>query len=373
MMEKTREELLSILDKRGITLLSDSKKLNRPSSASNTYIFSTKTNKYVVDPAFGSKRCKEISKILDKKDPFDVLCTHYHNDHSANNGKIAGETTTIYYHYGIRDKIRYFRTNSTGQIVTMSNKLDLDGMLKRLKMLPDWLISFIVFSSKISRQFSSAFMFIIAYLYSWQNIGAIDPGRKKAKYLEPADLKKINLDTIDIDGWCIDDTLIAVDAQGHTDDHLIYYLTDKKVLFSGDALNFLNANDIQFGDLEKVNDTIDFLTGFIEKEKVEILLQGHYYPVVGTDNILDYICDIRSKHNEMYDIASLVIQSMEEPIRFDEALEKLYTYPAELPQWLGKISFPRSTLVFLDVYLLKVLQSLGYYKQSNGKWVTRLT
>lgn len=371
-MEKTREELLCMLDKYGIKMFSDTEKINRPSSASNTYIFSDNTKQYVVDTGFGSKRCKEISKILSKKDHFDVLCTHYHNDHSANNGKIAGKRSDIYYHYSIKDKIRNFRTNSTGQIVSMANSLDLDGMLKRLKMLPDWLIVFIVFSSKISRKFSSVFMFVFAYIYSWKNIGVINPGRKKAKYLEPADIKKINLDRIDISGWSIDDNLIAIETQGHTDDHLIYYLTDKKVLFSGDALNFLNANDIQFGDIGKVDDTIDFLTEFIEKEKVEVLLQGHYYPIVGTENIIEYICDIRDKHNEMYDIASCVIQSMEEPIRFDEALENLNAYPAELSQWLGKITFPRSTLVFLDVYLLKVLESLGYYKQTNGKWIHQL-
>ncbi len=371
-MGKTREELLCKLSEHGITMFSDTEKINRPSSASNTYIFSNNTRQYVVDTAFGSKRCKEISKILSKKDHFDVLCTHYHNDHSANNGKIAGKTSNIYYHYSIKDKIRNFRTNSTGQIVVMANKLDLDGMLKRFKMLPDWLILFIVSTSKISRIFSSVLMFIFAYIYSWKNIGTINPGRKKAKYLKPADIKKINFDRMDIYGWSIDDNLIAIDAQGHTDDHLIYYLTDKKILFSGDTLNFLNANDIQYGNLRKVDDTINFLIEFIEKEKVEILLQGHYYPVIGTDNIIEYICDIRDKHNEMYDITSSVIRSMEEPIRFDEALENLCTHPADLSQWLGKITFPRSTLVFLDVYLLKVLQSLGYYKQKNGMWIHQL-
>lgn len=250
----------------------------------------------------------------------------------------------------------------------MANSLDLDGMLKRMKMLPNWLIATIVFSSKISRIFPTVFMFIFSYIYSWNNIGTINSGRKKAKYLELADFKKISLDRIDIYGWHIDENLIAIDAQGHTDDHVIYYLTDKKILFSGDALNFLNANDIQFGDIGKVDDTINFIAEFVEKEKVEILLQGHYYPIIGTDNIINYIDEIRNKHSEMYDIVSGIIQSMEEPIQFDEALENLYAYPAELSQWLGKISFPRSTLVFLDVYLLKVLQSLGYYKQSNGKW-----
>ena len=368
-MKKIREELLSQIDKHGIMMFSDTDKLNRASTASNTYIFSNKNNQYILDPAFGAKRRREISKVLSKDDRFDVLCTHYHNDHSANNGQIAGKHSHIYYHYGIKKKIRYFRTNSTGQIVTMAKYLDLHGMLKRFKMFPNWLISLIVFSSKISRVFPFAFLFFVSYIYSWQSIGQINSGRKKAKYFELANIEKISLGGIEIDGWHIDDNLIAIDTQGHTDDHLIYYLTDKKILFAGDTLNFLNGNDIQFGEIDKVDETIHILLEFIEKEKVTILLQGHYYPVTGTDNIMAYVSDIRDKHNEMYEITSSVIRSMEGPITFDKALHKLYEHPAELSQSLKKITFPRSTLVFLDVYLLKVLQSLGYEKQKNGKWV----
>ncbi len=368
-MYKTRQALLCELEKHCITMLSDTKKINRASSASNTYIFSNKNIQYVLDPAFGAKRRNEISKVLSKNGRFDILCTHYHNDHSANNGKIAGKKSKIYYHHGIKSKIRYFRTNGTGQVVSMANGLDLYGMLKRFKMFPAWLISFIVCSSKISRIFPSAFLFLVSYIYSWQNIGQISSGRKKAKYLYPENIEKINLEGLKIDGWRIDDNLIAIDTQGHTDDHLAYYLTDKKILFAGDTFNFLNGNDIQYGDIHKVDDTINFLLEFIEKEKVAVLLQGHYYPVIGTDNIMEYVCDIRDKHNEIYNIASSVINSMKEPIRFDTALKKLYKHPSKLSQDLAKITFPRSTLVFLDVYLLKVLQSLGYNKQKNGEWI----
>jgi len=40
----------------------------------------------------------------------DVLCTHYHNDHSANNGKIASAGSRIFYHHALEKKINYQRT-----------------------------------------------------------------------------------------------------------------------------------------------------------------------------------------------------------------------------------------------------------------------
>jgi len=367
-MDKMREELHLKMKNYGITMFSNAKKADRASSAANTYLFSDKNNQYVLDPAFGAVRREEILKTLGKSRHFNILCTHYHNDHSANNGQIACKNSLIYYHHNIKEKIQYFRTNGTGQVVAMGKDLDLRGLLKRFRMFPDWLISSILLSSKISGLFPAAFLFLVSYAYSWKHIGKIDPGRKRAKFLEPADSRTLKMSALEITGWQIDKHLVAIDAQGHTNDHLIYFLTDRKVLFTGDALNFLNGNDVQFGDINKVDETIDFILQFTEKEKVEILLQGHYYPITGTGNILKYIRDVRDKHKEMFNITCSVLQLMEEPVRFDKALENLYSHPAELVQGLARIAFPRSTLVFLDVYLLKVMKSLGYTRQKTGTW-----
>lgn len=363
------QTLITEIEKCGISMLSDSKKIDRASNAANTYIFNNNDRQYIVDPAYGKQRRQKIKKSISMEDQFDILCTHYHNDHSANNGKIARKDTRIFYHHKIKNKIDYFRTNGTGQVVMMGEHLDLQDMLKRFRMFPNWLVSIVMLLSSISKIFPTLFLFIISYLYSWRNIGRIDPGKTNAAYLNAEDIETISLDNMEVLGWQIDDNLIAIDAPGHTDDHLLFYLTDKKTLFVGDSLNFLNANDIQFGDIKKVNDVMLFLIELIEKEQVSILLQGHYYPVIGTDQILTFVSDIRDKHDEVFKITSEVISSMASPLKFEEVYQNLCDYPAAITKGLARVTFPRSTLVFLDVYLFKVLQELGWIRQSNGEWV----
>lgn len=367
--ENASEALVSRLNDTGVIMLSDTTKLSRASAAANTYIFSVKDRQYIVDPAFGSKRYKQIITAVKPDSSPDILCTHYHNDHSANNGKIAGPDSRIYYHHAIQKKIRYLRTNGTGQILEMARQLDLEDMLKRFKMFPDALVRMLVFSSKFSRRFPLWFLFVISYVYSLNHIGPIYPGRKKASYLEPENMTGMALPHSQIKGWQINETLMAMEAPGHTDDHLVYYLTDKKILFAGDALNFLNANDIQYGEIDQIDKTLNFLLEFVKTKKVEILVQGHYYPIFGTQNIQNYISDIQDKHRQVYEIASTVILGLASPFRFTTLFERVIAHPSPLIQGLGKITFPRSTLVFLDVYLLKALESLGYCKQKNGEWV----
>jgi len=177
------------------------------------------------------------------------------------------------------------------------------------------------------------------------------------------------MDNLTTNGWALDDDLVAMDAPGHTNDHLIFYLKEEKVLFTGDALNFLNGNDIQFGDIGKVDVTLSRIREFVAKEGVTLLLQGHFAPVAETGNILAVLSDIQNRHREVYSIATEVVRSMDVPFYFDSAYERLCRYPSERVQDLVKRSFPRSTLIFLDVYLFKVLMSLGYIKNADGTWI----
>lgn len=367
-MENDGKKLIGHLGKLGIAMLSDTDRINRASSAANTYIFSGGSSRYVLDPAFGADRRKEIREHIGQSGPCHVLCTHYHNDHSANNGMVAGRNSHIYYHHRIKPKINYFRTNGTGQIRVMAREMDLEGMLKRFRMFPGWLILLVVSAARISPLFADAFLFVVGYLYSRKNIGAIRPGQRRAKYLEAQEKENITLENALTCGWRIDGNLIALEAPGHTDDHLLFYLADRKVLFTGDALNYLNGNDIQFGQIEAVDGTFDLIIDFVRKEKVEVLLSGHYYPVIGTAAILEHAQKIKEKHRQMYAITSETIETMGEPLVFDRLLEALGNHPADLARQTARISFPRSTLVFLDVYLLKVLQSRGYTRGHGGKW-----
>lgn len=61
----------------------------RASDIANTYAFTVRDKIYIIDTSCGKKRFKEIRNFLKNRKEFDILCTHYHNDHIANNGRIA--------------------------------------------------------------------------------------------------------------------------------------------------------------------------------------------------------------------------------------------------------------------------------------------
>ncbi|GAB6094556.1 hypothetical protein JCM14469_08080 [Desulfatiferula olefinivorans] len=364
----TRDDILKQIEARGIRMFSDTDRLNRASSAANTCLFAIGDTLYVLDPAFGARRRKELRPYLQTDGPLHVLCSHYHNDHCANNGWAAGRGSRIYYHHWVRTRIHYLRTNGTGQILTMAREMELPDMLRRFRMFPGWMVRGMLLSSRLSRLFPAAALFAVSYLYSLNSVGLIRPGRSRAVYLTPEARESIDLDHTTITGWRIDDGLFAMEAPGHSEDHLVYYLKDQKALFAGDALNFLNANDIQYGDVVKIDQTFDRLHDFVTKEGVDVLFQGHYYPLFGTDAIAGHIDTIRHQHKHVHEAARSVIASFDRPFGFDEALSALLSHPSDLVQYLARITFPRSTLVFLDVYLLHTIKSLGYVRGKDRLW-----
>ena len=360
------ESIYNKLDKTGVCFFTDSRKIKRASSCSNSYIFSTDEGNYILDPGFGKKRRKQIQRELKKFKNIDILCSHYHNDHSANMGKTGLKDTAIFCHYKMKNKIDYLRTNGTGQILVMAERMPLKGMLERFNMFPGWLLKNILFLSSVSKSFRKSFLFLVSYFYSLKSIGLIFNGKSKIRFLEKEDMEKIKLNNFSVKGWKIEENLIAIESPGHTDDHLIFYFKKKKILFAGDSLNFLNGNDIQFGDIEEVSKTLSFLLEFCEKEKPELLLQGHYFPVFGSEKIYEYILDIKNRHDHIFSEVSGSLAQLEAPFSFDCAFENLKKSPSELLTKVIKISFPRSTLIFLDVYLLKILASLGYEQNKDG-------
>lgn len=361
-IEQVRQEL----ENKGIIILSDSKRLNSVSSCANTYIFSTKDNHYILDPGFGKKRRTLVGEKTFQQENPTILCSHYHNDHCANMGVVGSKKSRILCHNSMEEKISFLRTNGVGQILSMIDQMPVESTLKRFKMFPPWLVSMLSFLSGISMVFPKAFMFLVSYLYSIKNIGFIYPGKKRIEYLDfskenQSDLKSGLVKTIKID-----DELTAFETLGHTDDHISFYHSGKKALFTGDALNFLNANDIQYGDIEKLEKTISFLIELVEEKDIEILLQGHFYPVFGKENIKNHLLEIKEKHEEVSMIAKEIVYSFHENFSFDEALEKFMGHPSKTIAKIAKINFPRSTLIFMEVYLLKRIKDLGFHKDSKG-------
>jgi len=352
-----------------IVIFTDAKDETKSSTFSNTYIFQHNNKDYIVDSSCGNKRASEIFIHCENMESYDILCTHYHNDHSANNGQIIKKDSIIYCHPRFEDKINYLRTNGTGQILVMAREMNLRGMLKRFKMFPSFLITILVSLNKIAFFLPASFMFLVSFLYSKKSIGTIRSGKKNTQFFEYSQMKDLPLN-MKIRGWELEPGLYGIETPGHTDCHMAYYWVDKKILFAGDACNFLNGNDIQFGNIESVHETLKILRELVRTEKIDVLAMGHSYPIVGYKKIIDYFDDIIHKHHEIYELTVQVIEkkALNGPMDFDELYKYFVSSESVLLQKIVKIAFPRSTLIFLDVYLYHRLINLGYLKNNKGLW-----
>lgn len=363
------EQILKKLSEKGIGIFTKSLVSGRGSDISNTYIFESNDRLYIADTSCGIKRCREIRKFLKKNNNFDILCTHYHNDHIANNGRLASGNTRIYYHSCAAGKLDYLRTNGTGQIVEMARSMRLKPMLERFRMFSRNQLALIMFLDRISGRIPLLILFVTSYLYSLVKIGMIYSGKSKVSLLLEKERKEIRLENISFPGWVINEGLYAFETPGHSDDHVVFYLESAKILFTGDCLNFLTPNDIQFGDIDATFRSFDFIESLVKHEKIEILAPGHYLPVTGNGKILEYIRDSKQKHLEILDIVRNAIESRNGPVDIEELLSELgRSETSELARKVAKLTFPRTTLVFFDVFILKTLQDMNYISRNDGLW-----
>ncbi|HOP63097.1 MAG TPA: MBL fold metallo-hydrolase [Spirochaetota bacterium] len=350
----------------GLIAFAESVKEGRATNFSNTFILDYPGKKYIIDTSCGKKRFREIKDCIKGNTEYSILCTHYHNDHIANNGRLARKGSPIIYHENAGSKISYLRTNASGQILRMYRDMEKEGFLKRLGIFNDGIIRLFLKRKVYSRYIAEPLLFAASYILSLKSIGRIYSGKKHVKYLKKNARTELDFNGIKTEGWIIDEFLYALEAPGHTDCHTVFYNSEYKLLIAGDALNFLTPNDIQFGTLKETIVTQKFLLELVKKEKINILCQGHYPPIEGNDEIIRYISDIIEKHEHVFKLIWNYIKNKSSGLTFDELYNRICALDDPLIKRLTKITFPRSTLVFLDVYLLKMLENAGL-KQGNYK------
>jgi len=344
---------------RGMVYFAEPVKDGRATNFANTYILTAGNRKYIIDSSCGKKRLMRIKRFLGHSCEYTILCTHYHNDHIANNGRLAGKNSPVIYHENAGSKINYLRTNASGQILRMYRDMPKEGFLKRLGVFNDSIIRLLLKREVYSKYIAEPLLFTVSYILSLKSIGRIYSGKKHVRFLKSAEMTELNFNGIKTNGWVLDDSLYALEAPGHSDCHTVFYHRNNSILIAGDALNFLTPNDIQFGTLKETIESQKFLLDLAKNEKIELLCQGHYPPITGNEKIVSYISEIIEKHEHIYNLTSSFIKNMDRTLTFDELYEKYCSIDDPVINRLKKITFPRSTLVFLDVYLLKMLEECG--------------
>lgn len=333
-------------------------KKDRASAVANTCCFEINGNWYVIDTSCGKKRRKELKNFLKDNKKYTILCTHYHNDHIANNWFLTKRNTSIIYHKNAASKINWLRTNSTGQILKMYSDLNKEGVLNQLRFFSKKTAAFLSQNSIISRFIIPPFLFAVVSIVSFKNTGFIFPAKRNIIYLTPEKKVKINLNNITIFGWIIDKNFYAFETPGHTDCHIIFYNEKEKILFCGDALNFLNPNDMQFGNVAGTFRSIDFILDIAINEGIETVASGHYHPVTGVENVIKYIKEIKEKHEHVYRLVKSEVKISGSPIDYEEIYKKIIEMEDPVIKKLRRISFPVSTLVFLDVFVYKLITEI---------------
>ena len=327
------------------------------SDISNSYAFKHNDKWYLIDTSCGRERYRQLRDFTRNNRISAILCTHYHNDHISNNGRIASGDTPIIYHHRAKSKVKYLRTNSTGQVLMMYNKLDKYNFLRSLGFFSKGATGFIL-KYRITTELMKPVLFILAYVLSLKTTGRIYTGRKRISYLEPDSQKDFVKRLFRYKSWEIAPGLYAFETPGHTNCHVAYCIPDKKTLFCGDALNFLNPNDIQFGSIADCLNSQKVILELVKNLDINILCMGHYEPVTGKKAIMNYINDIINKHEHVLKLISGYIRTGSEGKKFNEIYKGITSIDDDTIRRLAKITFPRSTLVFLDVYLLKMLSEL---------------
>ena len=353
---------------KGMIYFTDSTDSRRATAYANTYILSVNGREYVIDTSCGKKRYSDLKTTLKKSLNYSILCTHYHNDHIANNGRLARKGSPIIYHHNAVSKINYLRTNASGQILRMFRDMQKEGFLKRLGMFNDAQVRLLLKRKAYSRYIAEPLLFSASFIMSIRSIGRIYTGKKHVRYLDDNSGTCIELNGMKADGWIIDESFYAFKTPGHSDCHTVFYLQGSRLLVAGDALNFLTPNDIQYGTVKDTIETQKFLLELVKNENIEILCQGHYPPVTGNENIINYISGIIEKHEHMFRLTSSFLEGISGSITFDELYERFCSIDDPEINRLKKITFPRSTLVFLDVYLLKMLEETSIKPEVFMPW-----
>ncbi|MBP1761437.1 MAG: hypothetical protein H6Q64_979 [Firmicutes bacterium] len=191
------------------------------------------------------------------------------------------------------------------------------------------------------------------------NIGPIHTPRNNVQYLQYDDRQELDFAGTEFSGWSLDDGIYALDTPGHQDDHLSFYVPEKKIMFAGDLVNFLNPNDILDGSLKDTQTGMKKMLQLAEAGGIDVFAVSHALPVIGKDNIISYISSIIAEQNEIFDTVSAIVSSCGDKNDFEGIIEKIYAHESDLMKKVLKINYPRS-VSFIDVYVYLYLREFVY-------------
>lgn len=344
----------SYLAENGVYLLTDIREEGKRAAIANTYLLQTDTGNYVIDPACGKKRLQQIQARLPFQ-AYDLLLTHSHLDHSANSGAAVFLNSRVICHPRIAGKINNLKRNYTDITAEMVRVFGVPGFFGRTGILGPTMIKMLLVLQKVSPAFFNSFRYAFSLVMCRHNVGRIYPPLRSAVFLEEDQLTDLCFENILFRGWAISNTLFALETPGHQDDHLSFYVPERKLMFAGDLISFLNPNDILDGSLKETHTWMKKMLDLAEAGGINILAVSHALPVIGKDQVISYLRSVIDKQEETFNTIAEIVASCPDKRDLDGIMAKVYAHESELIKKILKINYPRS-ISFIDVYVYLYLK-----------------
>jgi len=350
-------EIRNYLAERGVSFITDIQEEGKGTAIANTFFLEVDNKNYLIDPAYGEKRLKQIRNHLPFNE-YDLLVTHSHLDHSANSGLVAVKDSRVIFHPLVAERINNLQRNYTEIIPAMVNTFGVKGLFGRTKMLSPSMIKLMQLIQKSFPSLFNLILNVISQLLCRINIGGIYPPRKNALFLNYNDIKEMKFGNTVFRGWTLSENLFALDTPGHQNDHLSFYIPDRGLMFTGDLISFLNPNDILEGSIKKVHAGMMKIFQLAEAGGIDVLAMSHVLPVIGKDNVIAYLKSVIAKQDEIFETVSEIVSSCTDKTDFEEIITKVYLHESDLMKKILKINYPRSAS-FIDVYVYIYLKEFG--------------
>jgi len=350
-------EISNYLAERGVSFLTDIRTEGRGAAIANTYFLDTGNKRYMIDAACGKERLKQIKNHLQNRH-CDLLVTHSHLDHSANSGAAVKGKSRVFFHPRVEDKINNLRRNYTEITPAMVNAFGVRGFFGRTGMLSPAMINRVLFIQKYMPRFFNHLLQLSSLILLRTNIGTIYTPQNNVQFLKYDDRRELAFTGTEFLGWFLDDGIYALDTPGHQDDHLSFYVPDKRIMFAGDLVNFLNPNDILDGSIIDTHRGMKKMLQLAEAGGIDVLAVSHALPVIGKEHVISYIRSVIAEQDEIFDTVSAIVSSCSDKNDFEEIIKKIYAHQSDLMKKVLRINYPRS-VSFIDVYVYIYLREFS--------------
>ena len=342
-------EITTYLAERGVSFVTDIHQEGKGAAIANTFFLEAGNKYYMIDPACGKKRLKQIRNHLPYNE-YDLLITHSHLDHSANSGVAMAKNSRVIFHPLVAGKINNLKRNYTEITAEMIKVFGVQGFFGRTGMLGPSMIKLMLFIQKYSPPLFNFCVNIISLIMCRIAVGGIYPPKKNALFLKCDERQDLHLGATVFRGWPINERLFALDTPGHQNDHLSFYVPDKRIMFAGDLINFMNPNDILDGSIKDTHTGMMKMLQLAEAGGIDILAVSHALPLIGQASVIDYLRAVIAKQDEIFNTVSEIVSSCPDKTDFEEIITKIYGHESDLMKRILKINYPRS-VSFIDVYV----------------------